>query len=140
MKFSGESKSAVVARATVVAVALVASVVVYRAVFIKRVKIVGNETVTYSGEATAAEARALGEVLLAVGYFNGEGGGNVRLWKGDEGTVVGFNLPISTWKLPGAADGFRRLGRTIAPAIGGPPLMLKIWVEEAELEEAIPIE
>jgi hypothetical protein len=137
---SASGPAAVAIRAGMVLVVLVASVLLWRAFFVKRVRISDRETVTYSGRATEEDARALGAALLAAGYFKGNGEAEVRLSKGDEGTVVCFDVGNGAWRRAPIVDGFRKLGQAVAADVGGPPVIVKLQAKSGEGEGTILIE
>jgi len=87
--------------------------------------IVGAEDVVYYfGDATDADARALGEALRSAGYFEDRGAA-VALLKG-EGTVISFVVQDGLWDNPAAIATLDRLARQIAPSVGGAPLKLRM--------------
>jgi hypothetical protein len=86
---------------------------------------VGSDHVYYSGSATTEDARALGQTLKAVGFFNNRGV-NAVLWRGASGAVVSFVCKAGTWDSRDQILQFEDLGRLIAPSVGGFPITVRM--------------
>jgi hypothetical protein len=79
----------------------------------KRYKVTEKESVNYSEKATEEDAKKLGEVLKAEGYFSGKNEKDVLLKKEEkEGTVVSF---VGDWnaKDETVKAGFTQMGEKI---------------------------
>jgi len=116
--------------------------VVFLAVFIPTYRanngpkiIVGTkDEVYYSGSATQAEAKALGEVLKADGYF-ADNGVTVLLDKGTSGTVVSFVVKQGVWDTAGILASFDEIGREVAPSVGGFPIKVRLLNKDRDVEK-----
>jgi rhomboid protease GluP len=83
------------------------------------------DAVTYSGEATAQQARALGSALEASGFFK-DRGATVNLVNNGDGPEVSFYLRDGASGNPQMGAAFAVIGKKIAPAVGGPPLTVHL--------------
>lgn len=92
----------------------------------KRYKVSDKESVNYSKGATEQDAKKLGEILKAAGYFDGSKEVDVLLKKEEkEGTVVSF--VISGLGKDGAIENaFRLIGAGIALNGFGKPLTIRL--------------
>jgi hypothetical protein len=86
-----------------------------------RVTIGKNDEVYYYRRATKQDARALGEALQRIGFFN-DRGSSVLLWMGGGPTVVSFAVGDDAWNHTGVVANFTEIGRRIAAAVGGLPI------------------
>ena len=69
-----------------------------------------DQTVFFEKGATEADARALGQALQALGFFDGKSGKDVYLEGEGAGVSVGFILPKEgAWDEPGMIQGFEQL-------------------------------
>jgi hypothetical protein len=84
-----------------------------------------NDEVYYYHAATKADARALGQTLVRVGFLTNRGT-TVLLSKGTAGTVVSFVVGEGGWNHPATVDSFEEIGRRIAPALGGFPIQVRL--------------
>ncbi len=103
-----------------------------------RAAIGAKDEVYYFGDATGADAAALGHALQAAGFF-ADRGASVVLSKSAlaKGAVTGisFVLDEGAWNLPGTATGFERLVREIAASVGGLPIEIRLLNPRMEPEK-----
>jgi hypothetical protein len=94
---------------------------------VKRPKIVYgiNDEIYFTERATSEDAKVLAQALRKIGYFH-DRGNTVVLAKGDEGTIVSFVLVEGAWSRADAAGSFEEIGRRIAPAVGGFPILVRL--------------
>jgi hypothetical protein len=85
----------------------------------------GGDTVAYEGNATQADAQALGQQLKAMGFFTGKGA-DVFVAKQDDGTTIGFVVSDNTWDNATAVSDFEAIARQIAPTVGGLPVHMQL--------------
>jgi membrane associated rhomboid family serine protease len=78
-----------------------------------------NDAIEYSGSATEADARALGETLRTKGFFSGKGG-LALLSKGKDGTVVSLVVKEGVWSNPQLMPVIQDLGQTVSKVAGTP--------------------
>lgn len=97
-----------------------------------------KDFVYYFGDATDADARALGEALRSAGYF-ADRGVTVALLKG-EGTVISFVVQEGLWSEPAAIATLERLVRQIAPAVGGLPVELRMLDRNMDIMQAVAVQ
>lgn len=92
---------------------------------------VGKDQIRYSGGVTGAEASALATALQDAGYFTNAGIA-VMLRKGPEGRpVIGYVVMESRWR-PDLLLNYESITRSVAPALGGLPLRIKILTGELD--------
>ena len=92
----------------------------------KRYKVSDKESVNYSGNATEADAKALGEALKADGYLSGKNEVDVLLKKSDkDGTVVSF-VGEWNWTDEKVVSAFQQIGADIAAKGLGKPLTIRL--------------
>jgi hypothetical protein len=96
-----------------------------------------KDVVYYFGDATDADARALGEALRSAGYF-ADRGFTVALLKG-EGTAISFVVQDGLWNEPAAIATLERLVRQIAPAVGGMPVELRMLDGNMEIKQSVTV-
>jgi hypothetical protein len=85
----------------------------------------GGDAVFYEGNATQAQAQALGQQLKAIGFFQGKGA-NVFVTKHDDGTTLAFVVGGDAWDNPAMVSDFETIARDLAPAVGGLPLHMQL--------------
>ena len=89
-------------------------------------KVSDKESVNYSGTVTEDEAKKLGDVLKAAGWFNGSKEVDVLFKKDEkEGTVVSFVLN-SKWSDEEVVGVFRQFGERIIAAGLGKPVTIRL--------------
>jgi len=89
------------------------------------VQLNGGDAVIYEGEATLAEAQALGQQLQSQEYFTGKGS-NVFVGRHNTTTLLSYVVADGSRNQPDAVSGFETLTRTVAPAIGGLPIRMRM--------------
>jgi hypothetical protein len=92
---------------------------------IGEVTLTGGDSVIYEGEATQAEAQALGQQLQTIGYLTGKGS-DVFVGRHNGTTILSFVVADGVWNQPNAVSGFEALTRTVAPKIGGLPIRMRM--------------
>ncbi len=91
-----------------------------------KVTIGQNDLVYYSPPIVRQDAVALGNALRGLGFFNGRA---TAVWLGatHHGTkVVSFFLDRGGWDHPLTVATFEEIGRRVAPAIGGYPIVVEL--------------
>ena len=99
---------------------------------------VGTDEVSYSGTATEQDAKALAESLKSIGYFQDKGY-LVLLSKGSGGTVVSFVIQEGGWNDESIVEQFGIIGHSIAPAVGGAPIKVRLLSTSLKKEKEIPV-
>src|ERR1035438_843411 len=84
-----------------------------------------SDAVYYSHAATEQDARALGQALQTIGYFNDKGV-SVFLSKGTGGTVMSFVLQEGAWDLPDRVSSYEEIARRVATQVGGFPIKVRL--------------
>jgi hypothetical protein len=98
-----------------------------------------NDTIFYSGSATKADADALGQALKDDGYLS-DRGVSVLLSKGyKDGTIVSFVVKEGFWDQPGVVTSFEKVGREIAPSIGGFPLKVRLINSTRDIKREVTV-
>jgi len=97
-----------------------------------------TDEITYSEAATEQDAKALGEALKTAGYFQ-DRGATVLLSKSKEGTAVSFVVHDGFWEGEKNVTLFSELGRTVAPAVGGLPVKVRLVNRSLEMKKEIPV-
>ena len=97
------------------------------------------EAVNYSGSATEADARQLGEMLKQVGFFTGEKRGDVLLRRDDNGTAVSFVLG-SGWNNPEIVDSFKVMARAMTDAGWPAPFTVRLIDKNLNVKNEFVVE
>lgn len=84
-----------------------------------------KDEVQYSGFATEADARALGDALKSIGYFQDRGVTAV-LTKNRNGCTISFVVKDGFSGDSAHVALFEQIARQVAPAVGGLPLKLRL--------------
>jgi len=105
-----------------------------------RLVIAGKEAVNYSGTATEAEARSLGEALNRIGYFDGTNEIDVLLKKSDEGTFISFVVNEQGYTDPVFIEQFKFITEQIAYSVGGAPVTLRLMSTNLSMKKELKIE
>lgn len=84
-----------------------------------------KDEVYYAGTATQAEAKALGDSLKAIGFFQ-DRGVSVQLRKGSGPTIIGFVVKDGAWDNAQNVQIFQTIVQTVAPSVGGLPVKLRL--------------
>jgi hypothetical protein len=98
----------------------------------------GKDDVFYGGNATQAQAKALGQSLQSQGFFTGKGS-DVYLDMHSDGVVVSFVVSDGVWEKPDLVADFEQMVRQSAPAVGGLPLHLHLLNTNLEVENDEPL-
>ncbi len=98
------------------------------------VTIGAKDEVRYSGTATAAEAKALGDNLKTQGYLQDQGV-TVVLAKGTDGSAVGFVVQEGAWDNDDNVAVFEQMTRAAAPTVGGLPIKLQLMNSKLEVKK-----
>jgi hypothetical protein len=96
--------------------------------FREQVTIGRQDHVAYRGDATAQDARRIGEALRAKGYFQDKGA-YVYVRKGKDGAFLSFEVTKGTWDNPSYVAAFEELGRQMAPVVSAGPLKIELGYE-----------
>lgn len=106
----------------------------------ERVKVTAKESVNFVGAATEADARKLGNILKASGYFDGSKEVDVIL-KNDakEGTVVSFIIN-GLGKDAAISNAFKVIGEGIAKDGFGKPLTIRLMDSHLNTLKDIKVE
>ncbi len=106
----------------------------------KEYKVSAMESVNYSGDATEADAKIVGEALQADGYFSGTKTVDVLLKKsGKEGTVVSF-VGDWDWKSEKIVTAFQQIGEDIAAKGLGKPLTVRLMDTKLNTKNDIKVQ
>jgi hypothetical protein len=101
----------------------------------KKVIIGTQDEVFYSGSATKDQASALGNALKGDGYFQDKGV-TVLLDKESSGTTISFVVKDGFWNQPGALSSFEEIARTVAPTVGGLPVVVNLVNSTKDVEKS----
>jgi len=104
----------------------------------KKIMIGAKDDIRYSGTATEAEAKALGESLKAQGYMSDKGV-TVVLAKGSGGTAVGFVVQKGAWDNDDNYAVFEHMVRLAGPAVGGFPIKLQFMNPKLEVKKEMAV-
>jgi hypothetical protein len=110
----------------VIAVAVVATTMLTGPSTLK----VGSSEVLYSGNATTADAQALGKSLTDLGYFRDEHPATVLLSKDASGTTLKFVVNEAAADNETTLAIFAAITEKLAPSIGGKPITLQLVNKE----------
>ena len=117
------------AKKIIAVIALLVVVMVYfgnKIMMGKRYKVSDKESVNYSANATEEDAKKLGGILKADGYFDGSKEVDVLLKKDDkEGTVISFVIS-GLGKDETIPAAFKQIGEGIAKDGFGKPLTIRL--------------
>ena len=98
-----------------------------------------KENVDYSGSSTAQDAKALGEELKKIGYFNNENAKDVLLHRDQSGTVISFVVNASGWSDDKMAAAFKTVGDGLAADLNLHQLTLRLIDDHLNTKKEIPI-
>jgi hypothetical protein len=96
--------------------------------------IAGGDHIYYFGNASDADAHALGLALTKAGFLEGKGF-DVFLWKQPEGTTIGFVVSAGAWDDAAIVADFERIVKQAAPSVGGLPVHLKLMNGQMETKK-----
>ncbi len=89
-----------------------------------KVMIGSKDEIFFSGSVTPADARALGQALIGVGYLVDSGG--VVLYSKGGGTVISFVVDPAAWEKPENIIPYENTVRKVASSVGGLPVSLRL--------------
>jgi len=95
-----------------------------------------KDAVYYSGSATPAEARMVGDKLKSIGYFTAKGV-SVFLRKDPGGPVVSFVVKDGSWDRPNEVMAFEDVGAELAPLLHASPLRLRLLNSTREIKKEL---
>jgi hypothetical protein len=98
-----------------------------------------KENVDYSGSSTAQEAKALGDELKKIGYFNNENAKDVLLHRDQSGTVISFVVNASAWSDDKMVTAFKTVGDGLAADLNLHQLTLRLIDDHLNTKKEIPI-
>jgi uncharacterized protein YxeA len=108
--------------------------------------IVGNkyaattkETVDYSGNSTKEDAKALGEELKKIGYFDNSKEKDVLLHQDQSGTVISFVVNATAWTDEEMLNAFKTVGDTLATDLNLHQLKLRLIDDHLNTKKEIAI-
>ena len=108
--------------------------------------IVGNkyaattkETVDYSGNSTVEDAKALGEELKKIGYFDNSKEKDVLLHRDQSGTVISFVVNATAWTDDEMLKAFKTVGDTLATDLNLHQLKLRLIDDHLNTKKEIAI-
>lgn len=104
-----------------------------------RFEVSKDEAVNYSGDAKEDDARKLGEALKTTGYFDGTTSADVLLRKENGATTISFVVGDGKWNEEAVVKAFEALGAGLAPAVGGPPITVKLIDDKLNTRKEIAI-
>ena len=133
-------------RRILIQLVVIALLVISGLIWLGHQLIVGNkyaatskENVDYSGSSTAQDAKALGEELKKIGYFNNENAKDVLLHRDKSGTVISFVVNASAWSDDKMAAAFKTVGDGLATDLNLHQLTLKLIDDHLNTKKEIPI-
>jgi hypothetical protein len=92
-----------------------------------------KDQIIYSGQATQAQATALGNALKQAGYLQ-DRGVSVLLNIGANGTVISYVVQDGVWNNPAMVTDFETITRGVASTVGGLPIDMRL-VNSTEVVE-----
>ena len=98
-----------------------------------------KENVDYSGSSTAQEAKALGEELKKIGYFDNEKAKDVLLHRDEKGTVISFVVNATAWSDDKMLSEFKTVGDGLAADLNLHQLTLRLIDDHLNTKKEIPI-
>ena len=104
----------------------------------KRLVVGTKDEIYYSGTATEAEAKSLGQGLLDDHYFTDKGY-SVGLIKNSSGTTVSFVVADKTWDNAQMVEAFKTIVRDNASHVGGLPIKLKLMNTETDVKKEVDV-
>lgn len=105
----------------------------------QRYAVSDKEAVNYSGDATEAQAITLAGALTENGFFDGQSEKDVLLKIKGEQKTVSFVVQEGKWEDSHIQKTFEKIGESIAPALGGLPLTIRLIDDRLVRKHEIPI-
>lgn len=84
-----------------------------------------NDSIWYSGSATAQDAQSLGAALQKEGFFH-DRGARVYLAEGSDGADISFMVKDGAWTDPKISQAFRLIGSKVAKSVSASPVRLHL--------------
>ena len=97
-----------------------------------------RDRVSYSGEATAKDATALANALRTAGFFKNLGA-LVFLSRQNNRPQISFFMSEGSWNDPRSVSYLEDISRRVAPALGGPPLDVRLIDKNLQTRRELPI-
>jgi hypothetical protein len=98
-----------------------------------------KENIDYSGNSTEPEAKALGEELKKIGYFDNKSAADVLLHRDQSGTVVSFVVNANAWTDDKMVIMFKSIGDALAADLNLHQLKLRLIDDHLNTKLEIPI-
>ncbi len=105
-----------------------------------RLVITGKEAVNYSGAATEAQARALGEALTRIEYFGNGNEIDVLLNKSETGVTLSFVVSPEGYTDPLYETQFRSIAEQVAYTVGGVPINVRLLSSNLNTKKEFKVE
>jgi hypothetical protein len=119
-------------------VGIVAWVIIEDQFLTSRVYFGPEEEVIFESGATEAEAKKLGTLLQAEGYFDGKGAKSVRISRAGGRAVVEFVLQQNAWFDPQVVKQFEELKPKLSKAVfDGAPVEIRLVDEDLETHKTL---
>jgi hypothetical protein len=83
-----------------------------------------QDQIAYFGTATDADAKALGQILHAAGFFMDKGG--LAMLSKDNGTIVSLVVADGAWDKPDVVADLEKMIRDGAATVGGSPIKMRL--------------
>jgi hypothetical protein len=93
-----------------------------------------KDEIYYSGSATEADARTLGEALKKDDFFQ-DRGTSVFLSKAGGATILSFVVKDGIWDDAKSRAGFEAVAHDVAPSVGGLPVTLRLMNTSSEVQK-----
>ena len=106
---------------------------VHRELTVGKATIGAKDEVYYFGDATQADAEALGQALREAGFL-ADRGASVELSKGGR-TTISFVVNDGAWEQPAIVNALAGLTRRAAASVGGLPVTLRLLNSNMESEK-----
>ncbi len=90
-----------------------------------KVTVGAHDEVFYSGSATEAEAKLVGDKLKSIGYFK-DRGVTVFVSKDQGGPVISFTVKDGSWNKPDMINAFEEIGSEMAPLLGADTIKVRM--------------
>jgi len=94
----------------------------------------GGDAIYYMGNATQAQAQALGQEFKTIGVFTGQGA-NIFLTKHDDGTTLAFVVKDGDWNDANVVSSFETIVRGVAQTVGGLPIDMRLVNSQLVVEK-----
>lgn len=98
-----------------------------------------KENIDYSGSSTEPEAKALGEELKKLGYFEDKRGADVLLHRDLSGTVISFVVYPKAWNNDKMVGALKTLGDTLVADLNLRQLKLRLIDDHLNTKKEVAI-